>query len=180
MYREPDAIPLTAGVFALVNKKRRFAYVSYTGNLQKRSHSMSHMLLAHDSDGKVYWPIRELPKHPSDEFTFRVMWTANGRGVSANEPLEQVAKAQRKYMSKGYRIIGGQRAQSPMVTVKGKRMTLTDAVRQYPKVKYLTAYRRLERGWTVEAALGLEPPAPRWHLGRQAERKAREAERAAA
>jgi hypothetical protein len=90
-----------------------------------------------------------------------------------------VARAQRKYMGKGYRIIGGQRAASPMVSLHGKKMTLADAVRDFSKVKYLTAYRRLERGWSVEQALGLEPPAPRWHPGKQAERKAREAERAA-
>lgn len=174
MYREPDVIPLTAGVFALINRKRRFAYVSYTGNLQKRSHSMSHMLLAHDADPKVYWPIRDLPKHPSDEYTFVVV-AETKRGA-----LEEIAKAQRKYMNKGYRIIGGQRAASPMVTLKGKRMTLAEAVREHSKVKYLTAYRRLERGWSVEQALGLAPPAPRWHQGKQAERKLREAERAAA
>lgn len=178
MYREPDVIPLAAGVFALINRKRRFAYVSYTSNLQKRSHSMSHMLLAHDADPKVYWPIKDLPKHPSDEFTFKVM--VEGSFAHPNKAAEAVAAAQRKFVRKGYRLIAGQRATNPMVTLRGKRMTLADAVRETGKVKYLTAYRRLERGWTVEQALGLEPPAPRWHQGKQADRKAREAERAAA
>ena len=174
MYREPDVIPLTAGVFALVNRKRRFAYISYTTNLQKRSHSMSHMLLSYDADTRAYWPIRDLPKHGSDEYTFTVM-----QGPAA-DPMEAVARAQRKYMQKGYKIIGGQRAASPTIVLRGKRMTLADAVREHSDVKYLTAYRRLERGWSVEQALGLEPPAPRWHVGKQAERRAREAERAAA
>lgn len=184
MYREPDVIPLTPGVFALLNRKRRFAYVSYTGNLQKRSHSMSHMLLSHDADAKVYWPIRDLPKHPSDEFTFKVMYPRadqrEGTKVTGSNAMEMVAKAQRRFVSKGYRIIGGQRAATPMVTLKGRRMTLADAVRDYSKVKYLTAYRRIERGWDIEQALGLTPPAPRWHQSKQAERKAREAERAGA
>jgi len=183
MYREPDVIPLTPGVFALINRKRRFAYVSYTGNLQKRSHSMSHMLLSHDANPKVYWPIRDLPKHPSDEFTFRVIYPSpSGRGekITGQNAMEMVARAQRRFMAKGYRLIDGQRAATPMVTLKGKRMTLADAVRDFSKVKYLTAYRRIERGWTIEQALGLEPAAPRWHLGKQAERKTREAERAGA
>lgn len=174
MYRDPEVIPLLPGVFALVNKKRRFAYVSYTSNLQKRSHSLSHMLLSHDEDERAYWPIRELPKHPSDEYTFVVMQK------EAADPMEAVARAQRKWMGKSYTIIGGQRASSPMVTLRGRTMTLADAVANHSKVKYLTAYRRLERGWTVEQALGLEPPAPRWHKQKQAERKAREVERAAA
>ena len=35
-------------------------------------------------------------------------------------------------------------------------MTLADAVRDYSDVKYLTVYRRVERGWTIRQALGLE------------------------
>jgi hypothetical protein len=66
-----------------------------------------------------------------------------------------------------------------MVTINGKKLTLADAVREYSKVKYLTAYRRIERGWTARQALGLEPPAPRWHRPKQEERRAREAARAA-
>ena len=77
MWRDPDEIPLQPGVFALVNKKRRFAYDSYTSNLQKRSHSMSHMLVGRDADPRSYWPIRDLPKHPSDEYVFRVMRVEN-------------------------------------------------------------------------------------------------------
>lgn len=176
MYREPDVIPLSPGVFALINRKRRFAYVSYTGNLQKRSHSMSHMLLSHDADDTAYWPIKDLPKHPSDEYTFKVMAV----DVKDDDALAGIAKAQRRYMNKGYKIIGGQRAASPMVTYKGKRMTLADVVRQYSKAKYLTVYRRIERGWTLEQALGIDDPAPRWHQQKQAERKQREADRAAA
>lgn len=175
MYREPDVIPLTPGVFALVNRKRRFAYVSYTSNLQKRSHSMSHMLLSRDANAKAYWPIRDLPKHPSDEYTFVVCQK------EAADPTEAVTRAQRKYLNKGYRIVGGQRASSPQVLLDGKRMTLVDAIKKSgSKIKYLTCYRRLERGWTVEQALGLEPPAPRWHQAKQAERKAREEARSAA
>jgi hypothetical protein len=174
MYRDPDVIPLKRGVFALLNGKRKFAYVSYTGNLQKRSHSMSHMLLSYDASAKAYWPIKDLPKHQSDEFTFKVM----AEDVSPRNALEAIAKAQRHFERKDYRIIGGQRAASPMVTLGGKRMTLADAVRLHPKVKDLTGYRRLERGWTLAQALGLDPPAPRWHQTKQAQRKAREAERA--
>jgi len=178
MFREPDDIPLKPGVFALINRKRRFAYVSYTGNLQKRSHSMSHMLLSHDHDPKVYWPIRDLPKHPSDEYTFRVE-RLDERHDGENS-LAAVANIQKRYMAKGYKIVSGHRATSPTVTLDGRKMTLAEAVRDYSQVKYLTAYRRIERGWTVRQALGLEPPAPRWHHAKQQERRERERERAAA
>lgn len=176
MFREPDDIPLKPGVFALVNRRRKFAYVSYTGNLQKRSHSMSHMLLSHDGNPKIYWPIRDLPKHPSDEFTFRV--ERLDQKHDGDNSLAAVANVQKRYIAKGYRIITGHRATSPMVTLEGRKMTLADAVRDYSTVKYLTAYRRIERGWTVKQALGIDPPAPRWHKHKQAERRQREAARA--
>lgn len=173
LYREPDVIPLKPGIFALVNKKRRFAYVSYTINLQKRSHSISHMLIQHDASPKAYWPIKDLPKHVSDEFTFMVVVD---KGVTPANALAIIATAQKQFEVKGYRVIEGHRAGSPTVVVKGKKMTLAVAVRDHSKVKYVTAYRRLERGWSAAQALGLEPPAPRWHKKRQEERRARAAD----
>lgn len=173
MFREPETVPLKPGVFALVNRKRRFCYVSYTINLQKRSHSLSHMLLQHDEDEGSYWPIKDLPKHVSDEYTFMVM---NSKGVNEGNALAIIANVQKQFAAKGYKLIEGHRAGSPSVVVKGKTMSLAEAVRDHSKIKYLTVYRRIERGWTVPQALGLEPPAPRWHQGKQAARKAREAE----
>lgn len=172
MYREPDEIPLQPGVFALLNRKRRFAYVSYTNSLQKRSHGMSHMLLNYDADPRCYWPIRDLPKHPSDEYVFKVMQA--DRRHTGDASLAAVASAQKKLLAQGFRIITGHRATSPTIVLDGRRMTLVDAVRDYSQIKYLTVFRRIERGWTLRQALGLDPPAPRWHRAKQAERRRRE------
>jgi hypothetical protein len=169
MSREPATILALPGVYALINRKRRFAYVAYTANLQKRSHSMSHMLMSHDEDKKTYWPIKDLPKHPSGEFTFLVVSTE----VKPAAARAGIALAQKAFVAKNYRIIDGFRAASPMVTVAGKAMSLAEAVRDHSKVKYLTAYRRIERGWTTRQALGLDPPAPRWDHDQQAARRRR-------
>ena len=176
MWREPEEIPAAPGVFALVNGRRRCAYVSYTSNLQKRSHSMSHMLMERDADPRSYWPIRDLPKHPSGEFTFRVMRVDDE--VDRRSALSAVAAAQRHFVAKGWRIVRGHRVTSPVVVVGGRRMSLAEAVRTAGDgTKYLTAYRRLERGWTVRQALGLDAPAPRWHKPKQKERTSRESAR---
>jgi hypothetical protein len=190
MVRFPEFIPLSAGVFALANERRKFVYVSYTQNLQKRSHSMSHMLLQYDgwlashsevrgggrAKGRTmpYWPIRDMPKRPSDEFIFVAV---PYRGADA---LGEVQKLQDKYRRRGYKIIAGHRAASGMVRLEGRLMKLSAAVEAYSDEAYLTVYRRLQRGWSVRQALGLDPPAPRWHTTKQAARKARAAERAAA
>jgi len=175
MYREPPVIPHLPGIFALVNRKRRYVYVSFTSNLQKRSHSLSHMLLRHDEDPSSYWPIRDLPKNLSDEYVFMVM---KSKDISPDNALAAVASVERQFAVKGYRLVEGHRAASPTVTVNGKRMTLADAVRNHSTAKYLTVYRRLERGWSAEEALGLVPPAPRWRIDLQDERRER-AKRAA-
>jgi len=196
MLRSPEFIPLRAGVFALVNERRKYAYVSYTQNLQKRSHSMSHMLLQYDAwcnptprratartsapspaplrrKTKPYWPIRDMPQRPSDEFTF---FAEPYRGADA---LGEVERLQERYRRRGYAIIAGHRAASGLVRLEGRLIKLSTAVAQVSEVAYLTAYRRLQRGWSVRQALGLDPPAPRWHQKKQAERKARSLARAA-
>jgi hypothetical protein len=180
MLRNPEFVPLKAGVFALCNDRRRVVYVSWTQNLQKRSHSMSHMLLQYDRWTKrgrgpmPYWPIRGLPKYRSGEFIFRVESTGVSLPVRV---LEEVARVHRKYQRLGYQIVGGHRIASGKVRIDGKQMSLADAVRDYSDDDYLTVYRRLQRGWTIEQALGIEPPDPRWHKPKQRLRKERERER---
>lgn len=174
MDREPPYVPAAAGVFALLNRKRRFAYVAYTSSLQKRSHSLAHMLASHDRDPKSYWPIRDLPKHPSDEFSFVVLADA----VKPDQSLGAVAVAQKAFAAKSYRIVGGHRAAAPLITFGGRKISLAVAVREHSDVVYITAYRRLMRGWTPRQALGLDPPDPRWHRQKQEERKARAGARA--
>jgi hypothetical protein len=179
MLRSPEFIPLRAGVFALVNERRKYVYVSYTQNLQKRSHSMSHMLLQYDAwlerpkKAKPYWPIRDMPQRPSDEFTF---FAEPYRGADA---LGEVQRLQERYRRRGYKIIAGHRAASGLVRLNGKLLKLADAVEKHSEVAYLTVYRRLQRGWSVRQALGLDPPDPRWHSAKQAKRRARSLARAA-
>lgn len=179
MIREPAAIPAERGVYALLNRKRRFVYVAYTQNLQKRSHSMSHMLMNQDRSKKAYWPIKDLPKHPSDEFTFVVM----AKNVPPEKSLAAIAVAQRGFMAKNYTIVGGHRAGSPIVSLNGRKQSLAEAVRSTIEgarknspaadLKYSTVYRRLQRGWSVKQALGLDEPDPRWRHDLQDARRRR-------
>lgn len=171
MTRIPASIPPEPGVFALLNNRRRFVYVAYTRNLQKRSHSMSHMLMNYDKDRAAYWPIRELPKHPSGEFVFVIL----RKGVTPERSLAAIAVAQRTFLAKKYAIVRGHRAGTPSVRLNGRTQTLAEAVRDRPKLKYPTVYRRLQRGWSVRQALGLDPPDPRWDHELQEKRRKRAA-----
>jgi len=120
-----------------------------------------------------YWPIRALPRHASKEFIFIVEAIV----ATPMRALEEVNRIQRKYQRLGFRIVGGNRATTGMVRVEGRKLRLAEAVRDYSDDDYITVYRRLERGWTVEQALGMEKPDPRWHMPKQKLRKQRERER---
>jgi hypothetical protein len=94
--------------------------------------------------------------------------------------LGEVQKLQERYKRRGYKIVSGHRAASGMVRLEGRLMKLSEAVATYSDDAYLTVYRRLQRGWSVRQALGLDPPAPRWHTPKQAARRQRAQARAEA
>lgn len=173
MSREPVLVPRKPGVFALVNKKRRLGYVAYTNDLQKRSHSLAHML----QNPKTHWSINALPKHPANEFTFVVL----NEGILPAAANKLIKAAEADLKSKNYRLVDGSRSAVPMVTLNGEEMALTDAITKAgSKAKYITVWRRLARGWSVDQALDLVDPPVRWDPEQVAARRKRAEKRAAA
>jgi hypothetical protein len=172
MQRDPVLIPRKPGVFMLLNKKRRFAYVAFTSDLQKRSHSLAHML----QNPKTHWSLKDLPKHPAGEFTFMVVAdTINERAAA-----RIIRAAEKEITDKSYRLITGSRGAVPMVVYKGEEMALVEAIAKAKcKIKYITVWRRIDRGWTIEQALGTEPPPTRWDPEQTAARRKRAARRTA-
>lgn len=155
MQREPVSVPRKPGIFALVNSKRRFAYVAFTSDLQKRSHSLAHML----QNPKTHWSIKELPRHDADEYLFLVLH----EDTTPARAKKLVSATQREFTSKRYRIIGGSRSAVPLVNFKGEDVPLTEAITMSKcRAKYITVWRRLERGWTIEQALEIADPPTRW------------------
>jgi len=160
MGRDPIHIQGVPGVFALTNRTRRFAYIAWTTNLQKRSHALAHML----DTGKS--SIKDLPmvdgdgkKLKPDEFIFIVL----KEGVSDEDADRTIQRMKKPFEEKRYRLIDGNRSPIPILELKGETMTLTDAIAKYnPKLKYTTAWRRLQRGWTPEQVLEMDEAPPRW------------------
>ena len=155
MQRDPVQVPRKSGIFALLNSRRRFAYVAFTSDLQKRSHSLAHML----QNQKTHWSIKDLPQHPAGEYLFMVLH----EDTSPERAQRLVAATQKQFTDKRYTIISGARSAVPLVTYKGTEMPLTDAIKIAKcKTKYITVWRRLERGWSVESALDVAPHPIRW------------------
>jgi hypothetical protein len=155
MQRDPVQVPRKSGIFALLNSRRRFAYVAYTSDLQKRSHSLAHML----QNQKTHWSIKDLPQHPAGEYLFLVLH----EDTSPERAQRLVTATQKQFTEKRYTIVSGARSAVPLVTFKGQEMPLTDAIKIAKcKTKYITVWRRLERGWSVAQALDVEPHPVRW------------------
>jgi excinuclease UvrABC nuclease subunit len=172
MQREPVLVPRKPGVFALVNKSKREAYVAFTSDLQKRSHSIAHML----QNPKTHWSIRNLGKDRAGAFTFIVV----AEDVEELKSPRLVKHTEKEFLAKKYRIVEGARSTVPLVVYKGEEMPLTDAIAKSKcKAKYITVWRRLDRGWTVEQALDLEEPPVRWDPEQTRERRKRAEKRAA-
>jgi len=166
MQREPVLVPRKPGVFALLNKRRRLAYVAFSSDLQKRSHSLAHML----QNPKTHWSLKDLPKHPAGEFTFSVV----ADDLTEAQAEKIIRATEKAAANKNYRIVTGSRGAVPMVTYKGEEMPLTDAMEKAKcKSKYITVWRRIDRGWSVEQALDIEPPPVRWDPDAVEERRKR-------
>jgi len=171
MQREPVSIPRKPGVFALINSKScRCGYVAFTSDLQKRSHSLAHML----QNQKTHWTIRDLPKAPAGEWTFTLIDTTPN--LTAAERL--ITHTKKTLLARRYRVIEGARGAAPLVNLDGKQMPLTEAIRVTKcRTAYITVWRRLDRGWSLAQALDLEDPPVRWDPDDTKERRRRAARR---
>src|SRR5262249_33549911 len=131
MQRDPVKIPRAPGVFCLFLKSQKHAYVAFTSDLQKRSHSLAHMLV----NPKTHWSIKGLPKAPAGEFIFTVIAT----GVDAKKADRLVTHTENTLRAKKYRCVGGARSASPLVNFKGNSVPLTEAMRlAKTKAAYIT------------------------------------------
>jgi hypothetical protein len=106
--------------------------------------------------------IKALPMHDPGEYMFIVL----KENVTDEAAEKSIAQLKRPFEDKSYSLIDGMRSPIPMVDFKGEKMTLTEAIdiacKGRKKIKYTTAWRRLQRGWTIEQTLGLEDAPPRW------------------
>jgi hypothetical protein len=166
MRRDPIELPRKPGIFVLMAKAERIAYVSYTRDLQKRSHSLAHML----SNPKTHWAIRGLPKLPPGSWVFTML----RENITPKFAAKVIPSLKQSMRDSKYKIIDGARRPNPFVTLDGEPMSLPAAMKKAKcKTAYMTVWRRLQRGWTVEQALDLEDTPPRWdHEARKRTKKA--------
>jgi len=144
---DPPTMPLKPAILILAHKRKRQAYISYTTNARGRAAVLASTI----RHGKAH--LRDMPEGALGEFTLMAV----NVGLEKSKANATVERYQRKFEREGYKLFGGARSALPKVTLNGKRMSIVDAIVQAKtKAPYQTVYRRIQRGWTVREALGLQ------------------------
>lgn len=140
----PANIPTCSGVFAVVNTHLKQAYVGKTKNLRTRASMWKHMLDKAEEDKTYNIPIRGIERAPAAEWRF-FFWTGGGED-NVREAFERRGIAT---VNKRARVRMGE------IEVDGRKATLEQHAARLG-VPIHTAYRRLQRKYTVRQALGLD------------------------
>jgi hypothetical protein len=148
---DPAPMPLKPAILILTHKRKRMAFISYTTNARGRSAVLASMIRHRKKTKRNH--LKDLPEGEIRDFELMAV----NVGLEKTKGDAMVEKYQRKFEKSGFKLFGGPRSAVPLVAVNGKRMSLVDAMATH-KVKdnYQTVYRRIQRGWPVRQALGLE------------------------
>jgi hypothetical protein len=155
MQKPPD-IPRTAGIFALFHKATNEAYVNTTNNLYQRAIMWAAHLRHYFEDNGALPPVRYLPRYAPDEWEFWFTTATTATTTAPGQTLENV----RDLLAKGgWRIINPLKQPRKKYLIDGKSQSLAKHAADRG-MKFYTVYKRLERGMSVEQALGLEQAPP--------------------
>lgn len=148
---DPSPMPLKPAILILTHKRRRMAFISYTTNARGRAAVLASMVRHRKKTKRNH--LRDLPEGDIKDFELMAV----NIGLERAKGDAMVERYQRKFEKSGYRLFGGPRSAVPLIAVNGKRMTLVEAMNTHKvKENYQTVYRRIQRGWPVKQALGLE------------------------
>jgi len=137
-------IPAKPGAFALVHAKSKVAYVGLGKNLQQRAQMWGYHLDKAGDDPDYRVPIKNFPRHPSDQWAFLVF-------------LDQIDEIVRDgLLKKGFTIINPRSRVRQEFYFDGVTASLMQHAKRlgvsWPKAYYLSS-----KGFTVRQALGLDP-----------------------
>jgi hypothetical protein len=150
---DPSPLPLKPAILILLHRRKKAMFIAYTTNARGRAAVLATMI-RHRKTKRNH--LRDLPDGDIRDFTV----VATKLDLDKREADDAVVRLQRHYERKGFRMFGGPRSALPKVLLNGRRMTIVDAMEEAgTKDNYQTVYRRIQRGWPVKQALGMEERA---------------------
>ncbi len=148
---DPSPLPLQPAILVLVHPRRRKAFVSFSTNARGRGAVLA-TSIRHRKDSERNH-LRDLPDGDIADFTLMAV----DIGLDKRKADKRVEQVERSFERKGFTIFGGARSAVPKVLLDGKRYTIVEAMEMTKcKEAYQTVYRRIQRGWPVKQALGIE------------------------
>ena len=148
---DPSPLPLKPAILILLHRRKKAMFIAYTTNARGRAAVLATMI-RHRKTKRNH--LRDLPDGDIRDFTV----VATKLDLDKREADDAVVRLQRHYEKRSFKMFGGPRSALPKVLLNGKRMTIVDAMEEAKcKDNYQTCYRRIQRGWPVKQALGLEP-----------------------
>lgn len=143
-----STIPRAPGVFALLHAKTATAYVNETRDLRQRALLWQQRL---NGNGGDIVPAKDFPKHPAEEWTF---WVSD---------QGDLASTRAALTAKNWKLINDYRPRKTYTIVHKHGQTVIGSLAVHCKqagVKLHTVYKRLNKGMSVEQALGLTASPP--------------------
>jgi hypothetical protein len=150
---DPSPLPLKPAILILLHRRKKAMFIAYTTNARGRAAVLATMI-RHRKTKRNH--LRDLPDGDIRDFTV----VATKLDLDKREADDAVVRLQRHYEKRSFKMFGGPRSALPKVLLNGKRMTIVDAMDVAgTKDNYQTVYRRIQRGWPVKQALGMEERA---------------------
>jgi hypothetical protein len=138
------------GVFALMHQPSATVYINRAANLRHRALVWAAHLARMEADPDYHPPAKMFPRHPAAEWQ---LWVDHANALDAVRKL---------FADDGWKVLNDVRPVNRLDCVQDGT-THTDTVRGHAKrvgLPVTTVYKRLERGYTLEQALGLSPLSP--------------------
>lgn len=147
--KKPDDLKRVPGVFALLHAQTAQAYVNETKDLKQRA-MLWETHLRNFEEGTGIVPAKDFPRYPHAEWEF---WTS-GHSLSVTRDL---------LATQGWNVINDFKPRKTYRIVHPNGVTIDGSLAQHCKnagLKVHTVYKRLNRGMSVEQALGLTALPP--------------------
>lgn len=138
--QRPPNLSTSAGVFAVVHKKTKIAYIGFCSNLIHRATIWARYFRQKKDDPNYKIPIANIPDYPSDEWAFMQFLT------------DDVEKTREVFAKADFTIINQKTKSRKLITFRGKTARLGEHAKD-AGISYATVYRRLGLGKTLEEAL---------------------------
>lgn len=142
----PHNIPAGPGVYAIVDLRKRRAYVGVVRNLYARAHNLEHQFKRYWEEPKfAQMPIKGFETTKPEHLKF-----IYSQKVTDDQLRDRLRR-------KGVKTVNdSSRVRVMDYEVEGVRATVVDHAKRIG-IGHRTVYRRLASDWTIRQALGLDP-----------------------